>query len=184
MLFLAQLLALAALIALGLAIVIVVRRATKLVNETRETERFRRRVADLSARMETSLEGVTTRIDGVRRQSLPAESIIPNLEAASDAVARYTEEAKTLRGTAGAVEIREAIVLELDRAARALQMVEHGCTILASARIGGRELEAQTAIKRGYLNVLHAREALARHAIKAAEVKESDEARFFARRNA
>jgi len=184
MLFLAQLLALAALIALGLAVVIVVRRAARLINETRETERFRRRVADLSARMEASLEGVATRIDGVRRQSLPAESIVPNLEAASDAVARYSEEAKALRGPAGATEIREAILLELDRAARALQMVEHGCAILASARVGGRELEAQTAIKRGYLNVLHAREALARHAVKAAEVKESEEARFFARRNA
>src|SRR3954465_15597951 len=147
MLFLAQLLALAALVALALAIVIVVRRAARLMNETRETERFRRRVADLAARMETSLEGVTARIDGVRRQSLPAESIIPNLEAASDAVARYAEEAKTLRGPGGAVDIREAVLRELERAAAALQMVEHGCTILASARIGGRELEAQTAIK-------------------------------------
>src|SRR3954466_57229 len=119
MLFLAQLLALAALIALGLAIVIVVRRATRLINETRETERFRRRVVDLAARMETSLEGVTARIDGVRRQSLPAESIIPNVEAAPHAGARYAEEAKTLRGPAGAAEIRDAIVLELDRAARA-----------------------------------------------------------------
>ena len=32
------------------------------------------------------------------------------------------------------------------------------------ARSGGREIEAQTAIKRGYLNVLHAREAIARQA--------------------
>ena len=41
-------------------------------------------------------------------------------------------------------------------------MVEHGATILASVRRGQRELEAQTSIKRGYLNLIHAREAIAR----------------------
>ena len=39
-------------------------------------------------------------------------------------------------------------------------MVEHGATILASAQPARREIEAQTSIKRGYLNVLHAREAI------------------------
>ena len=53
---------------------------------------------------------------------------------------------------------------ELERAARALEMVEHGRSIQASARSGGREIEAQTAIKRGYLNILHAREAIAHQA--------------------
>ena len=43
-------------------------------------------------------------------------------------------------------------------------MIEHGRAIQASARSGGREIEAQTAIKRGYLNVLHAREAIAHQA--------------------
>ena len=41
-------------------------------------------------------------------------------------------------------------------------MVEHGATIMVHVRRGSRELEAQTAIKRGYLNLLHAREAIAR----------------------
>ena len=40
-------------------------------------------------------------------------------------------------------------------------MVEHGAEILAQVRRRGRELEAQTSIKRGYLNLLHAREAIA-----------------------
>ncbi len=53
-------------------------------------------------------------------------------------------------------------------------MVEHGCAIQASARAGSRELEAQTAIKRGYLNVLHAREAIARHALEAAALVPAD----------
>ena len=32
---------------------------------------------------------------------------------------------------------------------------------------GPRELEAQTSLKRGYLNLLHAREAIVRHALAA-----------------
>jgi len=47
---------------------------------------------------------------------------------------------RTIRGPERAAEIREAILLELDRAARALQMVEHGCGILGSVGVGGREL--------------------------------------------
>jgi hypothetical protein len=53
-------------------------------------------------------------------------------------------------------------------------MVEHGCSIQAAARAGSRGLEAQTAIKRGYLNVLHAREAIARLAVEASDLVPTD----------
>jgi hypothetical protein len=56
-------------------------------------------------------------------------------------------------------------------------MIEHGVSIQASARSGGREIEAQTAIKRGYLNVLHAREAITRHAAEAATLAAADPSR-------
>jgi hypothetical protein len=61
-------------------------------------------------------------------------------------------------------------------------MAEHGRSILISARVGGRELEAQTAIKRGYLNLIHAREAMVRHAARAAELEVSEDVRWFQRR--
>ncbi len=54
-------------------------------------------------------------------------------------------------------------------------MVEHGATILAQVRRRGRELEAQTAIKRGYLNLLHAREAIAACAQRAAQLDPTDD---------
>jgi hypothetical protein len=75
-------------------------------------------------------------------------------------------------------------VAELERAGRALEMVEHGRSIQASARSGGREVEAQTSIKRGYLNVLHAREAIAQHVETGRAVGIGDEASGFQRRNA
>jgi hypothetical protein len=50
-------------------------------------------------------------------------------------------------------------------------MVDHGAKILAQARRRGRELEAQTSIKRGYLNLVHAREAIVRHAAAAEDLE-------------
>ena len=127
---------------------------------------------------------VSERIDGVRRNTLSADAIGENLAAAGDAVDRYAVEAEALRGTGPLNEVRSALIADLERARRALQMVEHGCSILASARVGGRELEAQTAIKRGYLNILHAREAIVRHGARAEEIAREPSSRGIQRRNA
>ncbi|HEU0235896.1 MAG TPA: hypothetical protein VFR14_05585 [Candidatus Limnocylindrales bacterium] len=181
-LLVAQALAVAVAVALALALWIVLRRAGRLIAETRQIDGFRRAIDDLVERSATSLDGVTARIDAVRRHTLPAEALAENLVAATDAVERYAEEARVLRGPRGSHEIRDALVGELERASRALEMVEHGRSILTSARVGGRELEAQTAIKRGYLNLIHAREAMVRHAARAAELEVSEDVRWFQRR--
>lgn len=183
-LIVAELLAILSLIALVLALWLFIRRAGRLVAETRAVEGFRREAADLTSRIEASLAGVSGRIDGVRRQTVPADAIAENLTAAREAVDRYAEEARALRGPRRSAEIREGIVAELERAARALEMTEHGCSILTSARGGNRELEAQTAVKRGYLNLLHAREAIARHAARAAQLRAGETTAGFERRNA
>ncbi len=115
--------------------------------------------------------GATERIDAVRRGQQAADTIGETITAATDAVERYVEEARDLDGPAGALSIRDDIVAELERAGRALAMVEHGTTILAQVRRRGRELEAQTSIKRGYLNLLHAREAIDRHAVRAEDLR-------------
>lgn len=168
---LAILLPLAGFVALAALTAIVLRRAGGIVKRTREAEGFRVAIRDLAARVETSLAGATDRIDAVRRGQVSADSIGPTVEAASDAVARYAEEARAIRGPDGVLLIRDDIVAELERAERALGMVEHGATILAQVRRRGRELEAQTALKRGYLNLLHAREAVARHAARVDDLR-------------
>lgn len=182
---LAQLLALVAFIALLLALVVFLRRAGQLLAVTRRRETFRRAVTDLVGRIGTSLDGLASRVDGVRRHTLDAAAIQDNLVAAAAAVSRYAAEASALQPTGAHVEIRTAILADLERAERAIQMVEHGCTILAGAtRMGARELEAQTSIKRGYLNILHAREAIGRHGARALEVAPDEVPRLFQRRNA
>jgi hypothetical protein len=93
--------------------------------------------------------------------------ITDTIVAAIDAVERYTEEARALKAPSQGQRVRSELVADFERAERALGMVEHGTTTMATARRGPRELEAQTSIKRGYLNLIHAREAIARHALDA-----------------
>ena len=165
------LLPLVAFVAIALATAIVLRRAGRIVAGTRQVEGFRQAIRDLAARVETSLEGAASRIDAVRRGLAPADTIGPTLEAATEAVEKYAEEARALSGPREVLEIRDDIVSELERAGRALAMVEHGAGILAQVRRRGRELEAQTSLKRGYLNLLHAREAIARHALRVEDLQ-------------
>jgi hypothetical protein len=168
---LAIVLPLVAFLILAVGFAVVLRRAGRIVARTREVDQFRSSVRDLAARIDQSLEGAAGRIDAVRRQQLGIDTVGATIEAAMDAVARYTEEARALHGPPAAEAIREDLVADLERADRALSMVGHGAGILAAARRRGRELEAQTSVKRGYLNLIHAREAIARHAARAEEVE-------------
>jgi hypothetical protein len=163
----AILLPIAAFIALAAGLAFVFRGTGRIVARTRELEQFRSGVNDLAARVDASLDGAAAQIDAVRRRQVAPDTINDTLIAASDAMERYTDEAKALRGPRRAMNLRSDLVAELERAQRALGMVEHGTSIMVNARRGPRELEAQTSIKRGYLNLIHAREAFARHALEA-----------------
>ena len=174
---LAILLPLVAFVILAVGFAVVLRRAGRIVARTREVEQFRAGVRDLAGRIDQSLEGAAGRIDAVRRQQLGIDTVSATIDAATDAVTRYTEEARALHGPPAAEAIRDDLVADLERADRALAMVAHGAAILAAARRRGRELEAQTAVKRGYLNLIHAREAIARHAARAEELEASMDGR-------
>ena len=163
---------------------LVLRRAGRFIAATRDVERFRRQVGDLAGRVEISLGEICARVDAVRRGALGADMVADDIAASLDAVGQYETEARAFRPPPDGLAIRGAIVAELERAARALEMIEHGRSIQASARSGGREIEAQTAIKRGYLNVLHARESIAYQAKGAKELSAADDATRIRRRNA
>ena len=153
-------------IALAAAPLIVLRRAGRLIATTREIRASGRRSATGRTDRDVARRGRPA-VDSVRRQQLSAEGLGDTITATGDAIRRYTDEARALKGPPEASAIAVDIVTDLGRAKRAIDMVEHGATILASVRRGQRELEAQTSIKRGYLNLIHAREAIARHAARA-----------------
>ena len=156
-----------AFIALAAGLVVVFRGTTRIAARTREIQQFRGGVKDLVARVDASLESATGRIDAVRHNQAGPEVISQTVVVATEALERYGDEARALRAPRRAQAIRDDLVAELERATRALGMVEHGANMQASSRRGSRDLEAQTSIKRGYLNLIHAREAIARHAVRA-----------------
>lgn len=172
------LLPLAAFLALAAATVVVTRRFLRALAETREAYLFRRRVADLAARIDASLAGAIERIDALRRHEVEAAEVEPTVEAARDAVRRYAAEAEALGGPEAVAGVRRSIVEALERVERALDFVEHGCGILVAGSRGSRALEGDTSIKRGYLNLVHAREAIARQAAEAARWRADVERRL------
>ena len=165
----AILLPIAAFIALAAGLAFVFRGTGRIVARARELETFRAGVNDLTARVDASLGGAVGQIDAVRRRQVDPGAIMETLVAATDAMERYSAEAKGLRGPRKAQGIRSELVAELERAQRALGMVEHGTSIMVAVPRGPRELEAQTSIKRGYLNLIHARASIARCALEARE---------------
>ncbi|HEV8402412.1 MAG TPA: hypothetical protein VGQ31_05200 [Candidatus Limnocylindrales bacterium] len=171
---LAVLLPIAAFIALAAGLAVVLRGTGRIVKRTRELEHFRGSVRDLAARVDASLGAAAGQIDAVRRRQIGPDTIVDTITAATDAVDRYADEARALHGPRKAQSIRKDLVAELERARRALEMVDHGTSMMLMAGRGPRELEAQTSIKRGYLNLIHAREAFARHALEAQDL-ETDE---------
>jgi hypothetical protein len=161
---------------------LLIRRVGLLVGESHEMASFGRATADLATRIDGTLASITVKIDRVRRRQIDATRIAADLDAALAELLAYGIEAKSLQGPPVTAPSRAAFLAEIDRAERALQMVEYGCSILnemgGTARLG----EAETAIKRGYLNVVHAREALARHASEIAAARPRDEMRWLTRR--
>ena len=141
---------------------VLIRRASRLLRLTREADVFRLGLTDLAARVDRSLGGVVELVDAVRRHQRDASTIQDNLTAAIDAMARYGEEAAALRVPIAGPDRRHELIHELDRAGRALEMIAHGCELMATASRPNAELEAQTSVKRGYLNLIHAREAVGR----------------------
>jgi len=158
---------LAIFVVLAALFTVLIRRAGRLLRATREADLFRIGLRDLAGRVDRSLAGVVELVDAVRRHQRDASTIADNLAAAIDAMARYGDEAAALGVAASGPDRRPDLVQELDRAGRALEMIAHGCELMATASRPNGELEAQTSIKRGYLNLIHAREAIGRLANEA-----------------
>ena len=163
----AQVVALVGFVFLAAVVAIAARRTGSVLQRTRVAEGFRGDVAELARRAEQSLGDVSVLIDALRRHAAEPGAVRPSLEAARDAVERYAEEARNLGGPRATATHRQAMVGELERAGRALELVDHGCDLALAGRRLEAGPEAETSIKRGYLNLIHARESIAEHAAAA-----------------
>ena len=151
----------------GLVVIVFLRRANRALARTRELERYATETAGLAERVDAVLKPLSERVDAVRRNQVPAREIEAELTATIELLSELFSMAEAVHAPVG-VSGSADLPVQIDRAVRAAGTVRAGCGLAAEA--GGRrdkELEAQTTIKRGYLNLLHAREGVADEATRA-----------------
>jgi hypothetical protein len=156
---------LALFVLLAIAFAAVLRRAARVVAVTREDDAFRRDGAALADRAVAALGTAAEKVDRVRRRTdAPStlEDVLPEL---LETLAALGVEAEALVPPSALAPVRVRMTEEVERAARAVETVRHGCVLLGVQAGRPRELEGETSIKRGYLNLMHAREALASLAV-------------------
>jgi hypothetical protein len=146
---------------LVIAFASVLRRAARVVAVTREDDTFRSDGAALAERAVVAITIGAERIDRVRRRNDAPSTLDDVLPPLVEALAALRVEADALVPPAALAVAAARVVEEIDRAGRAVETVRHGCVMLGVEAGRPRELEGETSIKRGYLNLLHAREALA-----------------------
>lgn len=161
-----------------LALVVFVNRAGRALAHTREIEGFQREAAELGTRLEAALGGLVERVDGVRRRQLEPAEVVGELDEALETMKGFVAEAEGIRAPPQLAESQARIAEDLARGLRALEMIRHGVRLSLATHGRSGELEAQTAIKRGYLNLIHAREAVLEHTADLAEARDPSERRW------
>ncbi len=164
---------LVAFLLLALVAALLVRRFFGTAGDWRADAEFRARAAEIAQHGDTVLGTVIGPVDEVRRRRAEAAPLVPLLRAVADEIQVGIDEASAARPPDGEQQVITALTADLERAARAVELVLHGCAVLETTR-DGRRGEGEVAIKRGYLNLLHAREELrarAKEAEPAVELK-------------
>ncbi len=163
----------ALLVALVVLAWLVLRRMTALAGRTRGLEQFQRDVAAIDVRMAAVIGPLVVELDDLRRLAGDPAATSTELVPAMTTLEELAAVARGLRPPVPLAAHAGTIVGELERAVRALDLLEHG---LRTALEGRRETgsEAQVALKRGTLNLRHARDAVARTAAEIVLLRPAD----------
>ena len=161
------------LVALCVLFVAIARRLSALIARTRELERIQRSVESIDRRLGAAADPLVARLDGIRRHAGDTEGLARDLGPARSMLRDLAIEVRTLELPVALAALGEVLVNEAERAVRAADMVAHGLDAMLTAR-GPSEVEAQTSLKRGALNLRHAREVFGRAAGEIAALQPAD----------
>jgi hypothetical protein len=161
------------LVALLALFLLTVRRLSVLMGRTRDLERYQKLVKQLDRRLGEVADPFVTQLDEIRRRSGDPRTLGAALPGVQDALAAISAEGRAAKVPLGLAREAVAFTVELERAVRASELVGHGLDALLADR-GSRELEAQTSLKRGALNLRHAREAATRLGADIAALRPAD----------
>ena len=161
------------LVALLVLFLLTVRRLSVLMGRTRDLERYQKLVKQLDRRLGEVADPFVTQLDEIRRRSGDPRTLAESLPGVQDALRAIAAEGRGAKVPTGLSREAAAFTVELERAVRAGDLVGHGLDGLLADR-GSRELEAQTSLKRGALNMRHAREAGTRLAAEIVALRPAD----------
>lgn len=144
--------------ALGVPIVVLLWRVFVVGGELRRDAQYGRAAVELATRADFSLAELAAVVDDLRRRRAAPEVTGPSLAACLEALRQYAQEAATVdKRVAHAAS--GGLVVEFERAQRAVELVDYGRQLMLDAR-ADQIAEGETSVKRGYLNLLHARDAI------------------------
>jgi hypothetical protein len=153
--------------------VLTTRRMSALVRRTRDLEGFQQAVDALDRRFAGVVAPLVRSLDETRRHAGDPEALRDRATESEAVLQALASEARSLAAPAALAATASALEWEVDRAVRAASLVVHGLASLGTTSIG-RDLEAQTALKRGSLNLRHAQEAFARRAREVSRLRPND----------
>jgi hypothetical protein len=148
---------LALFVALAAAFLSVFRRAAALAADTRAAEQFRRRFADAAGSVAGALTEMAATLDAVRHGAADPAAAADASEAARRSVASVRDEVAAIGGRERDETAWAALRGAVGRADEALAAATAACRASASAP---GDADGQTAVKRAYLGVVHACDAV------------------------
>jgi hypothetical protein len=163
----------AVLIALGALFAKTYGRMSTLTTRTRDLEQFQAAVDSLDRRFGGVTKPLLRGLDEARRHAGDPAGLPELVTEAEAVIDELTGETTALAAPEGLAPVVTAMTGDLERAGRAVLLVEHGLGMMTNTSIG-RDLEAQTSLKRGALNLRHAREAFAERARMVADLRPVD----------
>jgi hypothetical protein len=144
--------------ALGVPIVVLLWRIFVVGGQIRREAQLGRAAVDIARRAEISITELAAVVDDLRRRKAAPDAVAGSLRAFGDALKRYAQEAEAIDRRLPNVAA-DGLKVEIERAERAVELIDHGTALMAEIS-ADRNGEGETSVKRGYLNLLHAREAI------------------------
>ena len=144
--------------ALGLPILVLVWRLIILGSELRRDAQYGRAAVSVARRADLSLAELCDVVDDLRRRRAVPEASAASLRASADALRRYSLERAAVDRHIPHAD-GTGLRAEIERAQRAVDLIEHGRQLMLDPATDWSG-EGETAVKRGYLNLVHAREAI------------------------
>jgi hypothetical protein len=145
-------------VAIGVPIVLVLWRVFVVGGDLRREAQLGRMALDIVRRTDISLGELAAVVDDLRRRKADPVAIESSIKASTDALGLYAQEAAVVDKHVSRTHT-DGLRSEIDRAQRAVDLIEHGRELMATGSADGIA-EGETSVKRGYLNMLHARDAI------------------------